>query len=95
MKTYNNISTVFDVKIAPAFVGFSANDIQKIKECYIANTLDNYYEWHAVHLDALAELIEEYDASFLRSIYRDSVNDGESPAEAFYSIVCCALERDL
>ena len=52
-------------------------------------------EWYAAHLDVLAGLMAEYTAEYLRVAYFELIEDGETPKEAFETVVCCALERDL
>jgi len=91
---HNIIAIEFDERIAPGFYGFTADQMDSIKNAYIANRMDNYCEWYARHIRALGELVLEYGPEYLEGLYREQVADGDTPDEAFISIVCTALERD-
>ena len=88
------IARAFDERIAPNFRGFDAAYMDTIKKAYISNELDNYFSWYQWHVALLGELMPKYGTEYLKRLYREQVADGNTPKEAFTSIVCTALERD-
>lgn len=94
MKTREELAANFDAKIAPAFRGFTAKQMEGIREGYIRCEMDDHATWYGFYVGMLGELMPEYGPEFLRSMYWKTIEDGETPKEAFIGTVCVALERD-
>lgn len=90
----NATALEFEDRIAPCFRGFTADQMEAVKQGYISNKLDNYTEWYAWHVRAFGELMPEYGPDYLLSIYNVCLADGDTAEEAYIYVTCCALERD-